>query len=201
MKGDARILCHDVTCTIIELEKGTPAANRAERAIKTFKDETKMDLFRSNAPLILWCYCLERRVEIINSTCRSNPLLKNETPHTKLTGQPTDISRICEYAWYEWVIYRVEGQIYPFQHQKLGRVLGPTKHAGTKMSHWVLTESCDVMPIQILRPLTESERANPSMKSRMEVFDKIIKSKLGDSIYTPVNDEVSKKYPEENTVT
>ena len=35
VKGDARILCNDAGCTIFELEKGTPASNRAERAIKT----------------------------------------------------------------------------------------------------------------------------------------------------------------------
>ena len=40
VKGDSKILCHDTGCTVIELEKGTPASNRAERAIKTLKDET-----------------------------------------------------------------------------------------------------------------------------------------------------------------
>ena len=109
MKGDSRILCHDSGCAIVELEKGTPAANRAERNIKILKDGTKKDMSNTNSPMVLWCYYVERRAEIINATCRSNHLLQNSTPHTKLTGQPTDISDLCEYRWYDWVVYRVEG--------------------------------------------------------------------------------------------
>ena len=30
VQGDSKIICHDSGCTIIELEKGTPATNRAE---------------------------------------------------------------------------------------------------------------------------------------------------------------------------
>ena len=48
VKGDSRILCNEAGGTVIELEKGTPAANRAERAVKILKDGTKKDLFDSN---------------------------------------------------------------------------------------------------------------------------------------------------------
>ena len=75
VRGDAKILCHDAGCTIVELEKGAPAANRAERAIKTLKDGSKKDMFDKGSPLVLWCYCVERRAKIINATCRSNLLL------------------------------------------------------------------------------------------------------------------------------
>ena len=123
VKGDARILCNEVGCHVVELEKGTPAANRAERAIKTLKDGAKNDLFKSNAPLVLWCYCIERRADIVNVTVRSNYMLQGKTPHLMMTGQPTDISNICEYGWYEWVAYRIEGAKFPVQHQRLVSIL------------------------------------------------------------------------------
>ena len=185
VKGDSKILCHDAGCTVVELEKGTPSSNRAERAIKTLKDETKNDLFQSNCPMVLWDYALERRAKIICSTPRSNYLLDGSTPHTKLTGQIADISNLIDFGWYDWVIYRVEGQKFPFQHQKLGRCLGPATHAGNTMSQWVLTRTGDVMPIQTLRRLTESERNNKSMIDRMNEFDVEIKNKFGDSIIPP----------------
>ena len=185
VKGDSKILCHDAGCTVIELEKGTPASNRAERAIKTLKDETKNDLFASNCPMILWDYALERRAKIICSTPRSNQLLDGTTPHTKLTGQMADISHLIDFKWYDWVVYRVEGQKFPFQHQKIGRVLGPATNAGNMMSQWVLTRTGDIMPIQTLRRVTESELNNQSMIDRMKDFDKVIQSKLGDSINPP----------------
>ena len=109
VKGDARILWHDAECMIVELEKGTPAANRAERTIKILKDGVKKDMFDTDSALVLWFYCVERRAEIINLTSRSNSQLQNQTPHSKLTGQPSDISHISKFGWYEWIIYRVEG--------------------------------------------------------------------------------------------
>lgn len=147
--------------------------------------------------MVLWCYCLERRASIINSTTRVNTLLQGQTPHSKLTGQPTDISHICEFGWYEWVVYRVEGAQFPANHQRLGRTLGPSSNAGSVMSHWVLTVTGDIMPIQTLRRLTPSECASPTMKARMNDFDEAIKRKLGDSMTPPpLPDTVETAYPE-----
>ena len=180
---------------MIELEKGTPASNRAERAIKTLKDGAKKDMFDSNCPMIFWCYCIERRADIINATARSNHLLQGMTPYTMLTGQPTDISTICEYGWYEWVVYRIEGQKFPLQHQKLGRVLGVARNAGSAMSQWVLTAAGEVMPIQTLRSLSPAENHNPSIKERKRDFDKFIKAKYGDSM-SPPSHPIGEPYPE-----
>ena len=53
------------------------------------------------------------------------------------------------------------------------------------MSQWVLTITGDVMPIQTLRRITESEKSNPSMMLRMNEFDIKIKERYGDSNYPP----------------
>ena len=134
VKGSARLLCNEVGCLVVKLEKGTPASNRAECSIKILKDGAWKDMFDANPPIAFWCYCIEQRADIINATVRSNYLLQGQTPHSKLTGQPTDISALCKYGWYKWVIYRVEGQKFPTQPWKLGRVLGPAKNAGSAMS-------------------------------------------------------------------
>ena len=52
--GETKRICQWSECQIIELEKGTPSANRAERYIQMIKNETKHDLVRSDSPLILW---------------------------------------------------------------------------------------------------------------------------------------------------
>ena len=196
VKGDARLLCNEAGCHVIELEKGTPAANRAERSIKILKDGAKKDMFDSNCPMVFWCYCVERRAEIINSTIRSNHLLQGQPPHSMLTGQPTDISSICEFGWYDWVIYRVEGHKFPMQHQRLGRILGPSKNAGSAMSNWVLTSTGDIMPIQTVRQLTPGEHNSPTMKDRKRDFTSFITNKFGDSMVPPQQDSESNTYPE-----
>ena len=131
-------------------------------------------MFDANSPMAFWCYCVERRAEIINVTVRSNHMLQGLTPHSKLTGQPTNIPALCEYRWYEWVIYRMEGQKFPTQPRKLGKVLGPARNAGTAMSQRVPTTTGEIMPIQTLRALTPAEQNNPVMKGRMNAFDKFI---------------------------
>ena len=191
-------MCHEAGCLVAELEKGTPASNRAERAIKTLKDGVRADLFATDSPLCLWCYCLERRARIICSTVRTNFMLKGQTPHTMLTGKPTDISALSDFGWYDWVIYRHDGQNFPLQSMKLGRVLGPARNAGNELSHWVLTIHGRVLPIQTIRLLTESERTNPSMITRMNEYDKAIRARLGDcSSPPPEPSEVELSTPED----
>ena len=189
VKGDAKRMINDASCTLKELEKCTPQSNLAERTIKILKDESKKDMFESNCPMVLWDYAIERRAKIICSTTRSNYLLDGHTPHTKLTGQPTDISNIMDFGWYEWVIYRIEGQTFPFQHQKIGRTLGPATHAGNVMLQWVLTGGGEVMPIQTLRRLTDSEMNNPSMIKRMNDYDEHIQKRYGECDKQPMFDD------------
>jgi len=67
------------------------------------------------------------------------------------------------------------------------------------MSQWVLTSTGDVMPIQTLRPLTNLECNNNSMKQRMKDFDIKIKKKLGDSLRAVLSNTKPDEYPEEYT--
>ena len=61
-----RKFCHQVGTMMQVLEVGTPWANRAELYIGLLKEAVRKDLRRSNAPKILWDYCLERRAHIHN---------------------------------------------------------------------------------------------------------------------------------------
>ena len=88
-------------------------ANRAERYIQMLKNESKADLTDCNAPMVLWCYCVERQAKIISSVVRNNHLLQGMVPNSKMTGKPCDISHLAEYGWYEWCIYRKEDVTYP----------------------------------------------------------------------------------------
>ena len=83
IQGSSLTLCNEAGCMIYQLEKGTPAANRAERYIKMTKDETKKELIESDCPMVFWDYCLEIRVKTINSVARTSPHLQGQVPETK----------------------------------------------------------------------------------------------------------------------
>ena len=98
VQGEALWLLNKPGCQILELEKGTPDTNRAERYIQILNNKTKQYLVDSDSPMVFWCYCVKRRARIINATVLENYLLKRETPHSKITGRPCDISDICGYG-------------------------------------------------------------------------------------------------------
>ena len=73
----------------------------------------------SDAPMVLWDYCIQRRATIHNVTWRK--LFQNDgpPPFTSTFGIQPDISNICNFGWYEWVYFRDPG-IFPFNKEKLG---------------------------------------------------------------------------------
>ena len=127
----------------MELEQDTPASNCAERKIGELKTGTKQDMNESKCPIILWCYCLERRALICSSIEKDNFTLNKMIPHTYLNGEVTYISYICVFGWYEWVKFRHEGpkDKYPYPSERLGRCLGPVINKRNTMSQHVFMEN------------------------------------------------------------
>ena len=65
---------------------------------------------------------------------------------------------------------------------KLGRVLGPIPNEGNEMAQAVLTSNGTVIPRRLLRKLLVSELHSESEKRKRQIFDDIIRKKLGDAI-------------------
>ena len=176
-----RKFCHQVGTTLRILEEGTPWANRAELYIGLLKEAVRKDLRISNAPMVLWDYCMERRARIHNSVPR--PLFQNQgmTPHEATFGQQSDISNICNFNWYEWIYYRNPNS-FPAAKECLGRVLGPVKNEGSEMTQAVLSFKGTIVLRRTLRHLTSSEIHSESERRKRSIFDDAIKAKLGDSM-------------------
>ena len=134
--GEARKMCEMAGCEIVELEKYTPASNRAERGIQELKMETRRDMRMSGSPMVFWCYCIERRSEIIACSARNNSNLDGMVPRSMMTGEMTDVSHLCNFQWYEWIKFRRIGPeaAYPYPSEHLDRCLGPARNKGTAMS-------------------------------------------------------------------
>jgi len=181
IEGEAAKLCDLADVTIVELEKKVPQSNLAERYIQMLKNGIKDDLKESNSPLALWDYCGERRAQILISTVRDNFLSNGQPPNSIATGQPTDISNICEFGWYEVVKYRHEDQAFPLPTEKIGRCLGPAKNKGNMMSQMILTEGLQFLPIQTIQKLTPAERNDPVVREKIKILDEKIAKRFGDS--------------------
>ena len=107
------------------------------------------------------------------------------TASSKVTGQPTDISNLCEFGWYEWVQFCYDNNQFQEPHEQLGRCLGPAEHAGRVMSQWVLNKHGNVLPIQTLTKLHDDEWTNrDEIKERGE-FDHAIEQRHGTALSLP----------------
>mmetsp|Transcript_1845 Transcript_1845/g.3760 ORF Transcript_1845/g.3760 Transcript_1845/m.3760 type:complete len:127 (-) Transcript_1845:2687-3067(-) len=106
-------------------------------------------------------------------------------PQTMMTGQPTDISDICEFGWYEWCYFQDAFHPLSQQVELLGRVLGPAKSAGNAMSQWVMNNKGNILPQQMLRKLTLFEESDPTEVQKRSIFASTITKKYGDSLTPP----------------
>ena len=73
-------------------------------------------MLRSHAPnpKKLWDHCLE--LEAFVRLCTT-------VPETVMKGQPADISNICEYEWYQWVMYLEPDVQFPVTNGNLDVIL------------------------------------------------------------------------------
>ena len=120
------------------MEENTPWSNRAELYIGLIKESVQKDMKQADSPLAFWDYCVEKCACINNLTARNLFQLQGTTPHTALTGNESDISNLCQYEWYEWCYFRENRNLFPFNREVLGRILGPAHGEGNEMAQWVL---------------------------------------------------------------
>ena len=147
-----RRFCDQIGTTLRLLEKSTQWENRAELYIGLLKEAVRKDLRASDAPMVLWDYCIQRRALIHNVTPRNLFQNNGMNPHTITFGTQEDISNLCSFGWYDWVYYRDHG-VFPINKEKLGRVLGPIKNEGNEMAQAVLTSNGKVIPRRTIRKL------------------------------------------------
>ena len=93
----------------------------------------------------------------MNATVCDKYHLNGHTPHTLITGKPTDISDIYEFGWYKWCYYRDSAAKFPNPVKRLGIFLGPADHDGIDLSQWVMNKNVTVLLRQTLRYLNVGE--------------------------------------------
>ena len=64
MSSEVKKFCNDIGTTIRAQEEGTPWSNKAELYIGLIKETVRKDMCKTNSPLCLWDYCVERRARI-----------------------------------------------------------------------------------------------------------------------------------------
>ena len=122
-----------VGTTLRVLEGESQHADRAELYTGLMKSAVGKDMREANSPMRLWCYACERRASIMTLTANNLFQLEGQNPYMATLGKMGDISNLCRFKSYEWVYFRQNTAVWPYQSEELGQCLGPTKNEGNEM--------------------------------------------------------------------
>ena len=67
-------------------------------------------------------------------SCTWYYVIEGQVIDTVMIGQNSDISHLCEYEWFQWVIYYQPKEGYPDDKMAMERYLGPTIEVGNAIT-------------------------------------------------------------------
>ena len=94
-------------------------------------------------------------------------------------GMSADISDICEFEFYEWVMFNDSQATLPETKFHVGRWLGPAVDVGSTLTYKILKSNGQVVPRSTIRHLTHDELTNPDHIAMTKAFDDNIIQKIG----------------------
>jgi hypothetical protein len=164
-----------------QTEPYSPWLQAAEGAIREVKRASARLMIKSGAPKVLWDHCIELAALIRSHTATDILSASGEVPETILTGSTADISLICQFGWYDWVMFRDTTPSYPDDSVVLGRYLGPATDVGSALMAKILKANGQVVYRSTLRHLTPDELIEPAHIACRNNFDTGIMTALGSS--------------------
>ena len=87
--------------------------NLCEGEIRELKRGSTRKMLKHNVPKKLWDHCLELESIIRSATTLPRFDLDHQNPEAKMHGMSADISDICEFEFYEWVMFNDSQAIFP----------------------------------------------------------------------------------------
>jgi hypothetical protein len=106
-------------------------------------------------------------------------MTNGEVPETIMTGSTADISHICEFGWYDWVMFWDNVPAFPDNKFILGRYLGPATDVGSALTAKILKSNGQTVFRLTLRHLNDEELHCPIQKDLRRAFDESITHRLG----------------------
>ena len=95
-------------------------------------------MLKVGSPKPLWDHCIKLEARIRSHTALNIYGLKGQVPETLMTGQTGDISNLCEFEWFQWVMFYQPMAGYPDDIMFISRWLGPAIDVGAAMTYKIL---------------------------------------------------------------
>jgi hypothetical protein len=96
-------------------------------------------------------------------------MTNDEVPETITTRSTADMSHICEFGWYYWVMFRDNVPTFLVVKLTLGQYLGPAKGVGSALTTKILKSNGQTVCRSTLRHLNDKE-INCPIHQEMQVL-------------------------------
>jgi hypothetical protein len=106
-------------------------------------------------------------------------MTNGKVPETIMTGSTTNISHICEFGWYDWVMFRDNVPMFPDIKLTLGQYLGPVTNVGSALTAKIFKSNGQTVCRLTLRHLNGEEIHCPIHQEMRRVFNETITHHLG----------------------
>ena len=136
-------------------------------------------MLKRNVPKKIWDHCLELESRICSATMLPRFDLDHQTPEAKMHGMSSDISDICEFEFYELVMFNDSQATFPETKFHVGRWLGPVVDVGSALTYKILKSNGKVFLRSTIRHLTHDELTNLDHIAMTKAFDNNIIQKIG----------------------
>jgi hypothetical protein len=133
-KGDFKIKLCKADCQARQTEPFSPWQQAAEGCTRELKCEESRKMIKTGSPRVLWYHCIELEALIRLLTSNTVYMTNDEVPETIMAGGTADISHICEFGWYDWVMFWDNVPTFPDVKLILGQYLGPATNVGTALT-------------------------------------------------------------------
>ena len=165
-------------CLAHWIEPYSPWQNACETQIRECKRGVARKMLATNTPKQLWDHCMEMQFLVRSHTALDIFELNGNVPETLMKGRPADISRICQYGWFDWVEY-LDSSHFEDGAWVLGRYIGPSLDTGTMITSKVIASNGEVFPRSTIRPVSEENMKNRDYLDKMRNFTSLLRDSVG----------------------
>ena len=130
--------CREADCHLVTTEPYSPWMQAVEGCIKQTKLGSSRKILKSGCPRPLWDHCIELEALISSHAVLDIYGLQGQVPETVMSGQTGDISNLCEFEWFQWLMFFQPKETYPDNKMFIGRWIGPAIDVGTGMTYKIL---------------------------------------------------------------
>ena len=177
--GDFKRKLREADCHLRQTEPYSPWQQAAEGCICELKGGVSRKMIKTGSPRMLWDHCIKLEALIRSSTCNDIYMTNGEVPETIMTGSTADISHICEFGWYDWVMIWDNVPAFPDNELVLGRYLGPATDVGSALTTKILKSNGQTVCRSTLRHLNYEGLHYPIQKELRRAFDECTTHHLG----------------------